>query len=105
MVLETSLPLAGIQSEWPWWDDLHTFWRQLPNYDALGVQSLEPGTRHASEAEALFAPSPALDSDEAIGGEVDGYEAIQSGSESRGGLDSEDDEPEEGSGITVDSFR
>ena len=46
--------VAGICSEWPWWDDLHAFWRELPNYNPVGVQSSEPGTMHASDAAALF---------------------------------------------------
>jgi hypothetical protein len=45
---------AGIRSEWPWWDDLHAYWRELPNYNPQGVQSSEPGTMHASEAANLF---------------------------------------------------
>ena len=45
---------AGICSEWPWWDDLHAYWRELPNYNPQGVQSSEPGTMHASEAANLF---------------------------------------------------
>ena len=50
------LSLASIRNEWPWWDDLHAFWRQLPNYNTVSMQSSEPGTQHALEAEALFAP-------------------------------------------------
>jgi len=45
---------AGIRSEWPWWDDLHAYWRELPNYNPQGVQSSEPGTMHGSDAAALF---------------------------------------------------
>ncbi|KAJ7213871.1 hypothetical protein GGX14DRAFT_392646 [Mycena pura] len=43
-----------IREEWPWWDDLHTFWRELPNYNPIRVQSSEPGTDHASAAATLF---------------------------------------------------
>ncbi|KAJ7189670.1 hypothetical protein GGX14DRAFT_580529 [Mycena pura] len=43
-----------IREEWPWWDDLHAFWRELPNYNPIGVQSSEPGTDHASAAATLF---------------------------------------------------
>ncbi|KAJ7191271.1 hypothetical protein GGX14DRAFT_407338 [Mycena pura] len=46
--------IGDIRSKWPWWDDLHAFWRELPNYNPIGVQSSEPGTDHAAEAEALF---------------------------------------------------
>src|ERR1700678_1897407 len=45
---------AGIRSEWPWWDDLHLYWRELPNYNPQGIQSSEPGTMHTSEAANLF---------------------------------------------------
>ena len=45
---------AGIRSEWPWWDNLHAYWRELPNYNPQGVQSSEPGTMHVSEAADLF---------------------------------------------------
>ncbi|KAJ7659684.1 hypothetical protein DFH06DRAFT_989406, partial [Mycena polygramma] len=39
-----------IRDDWPWWDDLHAFWRELPSYNPIGVQSSEPGTDHASAA-------------------------------------------------------
>jgi hypothetical protein len=83
---------ASIRSEWPWWDDLHGFWRQLPNYNALGVQSSEPGTRHALDAEALFAPA---DEDEDPGSSED--------DEARSPVDSgnEDHEPEEDPNLPV----
>src|ERR1700678_3934964 len=60
---------AGIHSEWPWWDDLHAYWRELPNYNPQGVQSSEPGTMHASDAAALFLPA---DEDEEDEYDVDG---------------------------------
>jgi hypothetical protein len=57
--------LGEIRDEWPWWDDLHSFWRELPNYNPIGVQSSEPGTDHAAEAEQLFqAPSAVVSDDE-----------------------------------------
>ncbi|KAJ7868543.1 hypothetical protein B0H14DRAFT_2572278 [Mycena olivaceomarginata] len=37
-----------IRIEWPWWDDLHSFWRELPSYNPIGVQSSEHGTDHAT---------------------------------------------------------
>ncbi|KAJ7616876.1 hypothetical protein B0H17DRAFT_882543, partial [Mycena rosella] len=42
-----------IREDWPWWDDLHGFWRELPSYNPIGVQSSEPGTDHASAAADL----------------------------------------------------
>ena len=47
--------VAGIRAEWPWWDSLHSYWRELPNYNPQGVQSSEPGVSHALAATALFA--------------------------------------------------
>ncbi|KAK7027737.1 hypothetical protein R3P38DRAFT_3520815, partial [Favolaschia claudopus] len=44
----------SFDSIWPWWDILHGFWRELPSYNPIGVQSSEPGTDHASAAEGLF---------------------------------------------------
>ena len=38
---------------------MHGFWRELPNYNAIGVQSSGPGTQHALDAEALFTPAQA----------------------------------------------
>ena len=59
---------AGIRSEWPWWDDLHAYWRELPNYNPQGVQSSEPGTMHASDAATLFF---AADEDDEIEDDID----------------------------------
>ncbi|KAJ7093598.1 hypothetical protein C8R44DRAFT_583591, partial [Mycena epipterygia] len=42
-----------VRQVFPWWDDLHAFWRELPNYNPIGVQSLEPGTDHAHAAADL----------------------------------------------------
>ncbi|KAJ7124707.1 hypothetical protein C8R46DRAFT_973851, partial [Mycena filopes] len=42
-----------VRNDFPWWDDLHSFWRELPNYNTVGVQSSEPGTDHASAAAEL----------------------------------------------------
>ncbi|KAJ6483676.1 hypothetical protein DFH09DRAFT_1291947 [Mycena vulgaris] len=43
-----------IRQDWSWWDDLHAFWRELPNYNPIGVQSSEPGIDHVSAAADLF---------------------------------------------------
>ncbi|KAJ7195660.1 hypothetical protein GGX14DRAFT_474648 [Mycena pura] len=59
--------LDDICSKWPWWDDLHAFWRELPNYNPVGVQSSEPGTDHASDAEALFQPPVPTEDEEEEG--------------------------------------
>ncbi|KAJ6548524.1 hypothetical protein B0H19DRAFT_1074377 [Mycena capillaripes] len=43
-----------IVASWPWWTELHSFWRELPSYNPIGVQSSQPGTDHASAAADLF---------------------------------------------------
>ncbi|KAJ6469271.1 hypothetical protein C8R45DRAFT_771134, partial [Mycena sanguinolenta] len=43
----------AIRKKWPWWDTLHAFWQELPNYNPAGVQSSEPGTDHAGAAADL----------------------------------------------------
>ncbi|KAJ6550644.1 hypothetical protein DFH09DRAFT_1366660 [Mycena vulgaris] len=44
-----------VREKFPWWDELHGFWRELPNYNPIGVQSSEPGVDHASAAADLYA--------------------------------------------------
>ncbi|KAF9455159.1 hypothetical protein BDZ94DRAFT_1242453, partial [Collybia nuda] len=61
--------LANLQDsfreQWPWWDDFHAFWRELPSYHTVGVASSEHGTDHAAAAADLYAPpSPEEDEDE-----------------------------------------
>ncbi|KAJ7114784.1 hypothetical protein C8R44DRAFT_880859 [Mycena epipterygia] len=53
-----------VREEFPWWDDLHAFWRELPNYNPIGVQSSEPGTDHAGAAAQLFDHPASGDGDE-----------------------------------------
>ncbi|KAJ7724795.1 hypothetical protein B0H16DRAFT_1239175, partial [Mycena metata] len=45
--------IGAVRDGFPWWDELHGFWRELPNYNPVGVQSSEPGTDHASAAADL----------------------------------------------------
>ncbi|KAJ6573445.1 hypothetical protein DFH09DRAFT_851500, partial [Mycena vulgaris] len=42
-----------VREKFPWWDELHGFWRELPNYNPISVQSSEPGVDHASAAADL----------------------------------------------------
>lgn len=50
--------IDSFRADWPWWDDLHVFWRELPNYNTVGVSSSQPGTDHAAAATNLYAPAP-----------------------------------------------
>jgi len=76
---------AGICNEWPWWDNLHTFWHQLPNYNPQGIQSSDPGTMHASDAATLFASQG--NEDEDFGeGDLEGVDELDvDNPDSRGG--------------------
>ncbi|KAJ7074852.1 hypothetical protein B0H15DRAFT_957044 [Mycena belliarum] len=55
--------IGEVRDSWPWWDDLHAFWRELPNYNPIGVQSSEPGTDHASAAADIFAQTGGEEND------------------------------------------
>jgi hypothetical protein len=92
--------LGKIREDWPWWDELHSFWRELPNYNPVGIQSSEPGTDHAAEASNLFQTSSGASGDE---GEDDGRSATSrardelehDGSEDYGRYSDVDEEEEE----------
>ncbi|KAF7291262.1 hypothetical protein MIND_01270000 [Mycena indigotica] len=43
----------------PFWDDLHAFWCELPNYNPVGVSTADSGVDHAAHTEALFSSSRA----------------------------------------------
>jgi len=78
--------VAGIRAEWPWWDSLHSYWRELPNYNPQGVQSSEPGVSHALAAAALFAAE--LNEADNGAGDVDGEREDTPGyGDSSGGQD------------------
>jgi hypothetical protein len=51
------MDIAGIRADWPWWDDLHAFWRELPNYNPHSVQLSDLGFQHAADAAGLFMPA------------------------------------------------
>jgi hypothetical protein len=47
-----------------WWDDLHAFWCELPNYNPHSVQSSDPGFQHAADAVGPFSMPAGEDGDE-----------------------------------------
>jgi hypothetical protein len=53
-----------IRKSFPFWDDLHGFWRELPSYNPIGISSSYAGQNHASSAAKLFAPMEKEEEDE-----------------------------------------
>ncbi|KIJ96210.1 hypothetical protein K443DRAFT_10781 [Laccaria amethystina LaAM-08-1] len=51
---EEVTPGTTVTVDWPWWSGFHSFWRELPNYSPVAVESSTPGVDHAAEAIALF---------------------------------------------------
>jgi hypothetical protein len=59
---------VDIREKWPWWAELHAFWRELPNYNTiLGANS----TPHHCAADALAAFGPGVGEDAASGQNVE----------------------------------
>lgn len=58
--------IEQITEGWPWWAELHAFWRELPNYNPIAVATSTPGVDHALEASGLFESSGALEESEPI---------------------------------------
>ncbi|KAJ7862337.1 hypothetical protein B0H14DRAFT_3863136 [Mycena olivaceomarginata] len=102
--------IGEFRRDWPWWDDLHSFWRELPNYNPVGVQSSEPGTDHAADAAQLFQPPIAVGSGDehedeillATSGTENGPE--DPGSEYQEQNSDGDEEEEELSDVAIDSW-
>lgn len=44
----------GFCLEWPFWDDLHAFWSELPNYNPIGVTNAMSGQGFNDQAARLF---------------------------------------------------
>jgi hypothetical protein len=57
MVVNMLVTTALITSQWPWWKELHSFWRELPNYNPICVTTSTPGVDHAGQAAAAFNPN------------------------------------------------
>ena len=58
--------LAKINKEWPFYDDLHTIWSELPNYNPIGVSSSQPGQDFAARAVLLFPKSSGDDASSGV---------------------------------------
>ncbi|KAF8200151.1 hypothetical protein BJ912DRAFT_948114 [Pholiota molesta] len=90
-----------ICSTWPWWKELHSFWRELPNYNPISVTTSTPGLDHAAEASALFDENPPSDREPSpLHNDLDqdGHQAdagINSDLDGEKGNEEEDDEEED----------
>ncbi|KAF6758819.1 hypothetical protein DFP72DRAFT_1064335 [Ephemerocybe angulata] len=80
-----------VDKVFPWFDDLHAFWKDLPNYNPIDVTTSTPGASHAENAAAAFEPPSKVND------EVD--DEVKSDSEDEDGKEDEvqDDDEEEGS--------
>ncbi|RXW11281.1 hypothetical protein EST38_g14574 [Candolleomyces aberdarensis] len=45
---------AQVDREFPWFEDFHSFWKDLPNYNPIAVTTSLPGADHAANAAAAF---------------------------------------------------
>ena len=43
-----------IQEQWPFYNDLHNLWSELPNYNPVGITNSSPGQDFAAKAAAVF---------------------------------------------------
>lgn len=62
---------ASIVSEWPWWKEFHSFWRELPNYNPIAVTTSTPGVDHAGQAATIFESTGHGDDDSDTGAIAD----------------------------------
>ncbi|KAJ7050203.1 hypothetical protein C8F01DRAFT_1179733 [Mycena amicta] len=51
--------IAQTREQFKFWDELHSFWSELPNYSPIGVSAADSGVDHAGHAADLFASSTA----------------------------------------------
>lgn len=71
----------AIDKAFPWYEELHAFWKDLPNYNPIAITTSTPGTDHAADAAAAF---EAFDKEES-----------EPGQKKDDGGDEDDDEQEE----------
>ncbi|KAF8186837.1 hypothetical protein K438DRAFT_1595773 [Mycena galopus ATCC 62051] len=46
--------IEKIKASFPHWDELDSFWRELPNYNPISVSNASGGVDHAAAAKSLF---------------------------------------------------
>lgn len=83
--------------QWPWWKEFHSFWRELPNYNPIGVTSSAPGIDHVTSASSLFDPTPSdnVEDDKAsAAGPDEEQDKIDSSDESEVDKEEEETKPE-----------
>lgn len=76
--------------KWPFYDDLHSIWKELLNYNTVGVSNSSPGQDHADRAASLF--SKRSRETESSGVEDNSFP----------GLDGDDEDDEEDGGVEAD---
>ncbi len=93
----------GILKDWPWWKELHSFWRELPNYNPIAVTNSTPGVNHAALAAACY-DGPTQDPEDIIDQEQPDPEDEQEKEEPKLGSDGEDDAMEDTDTDKVSDF-
>ncbi len=48
--------IENICNEWPFWDNLHAIWRELLNYNPVGICNAEGGQNYSEQAAHYFRP-------------------------------------------------
>ncbi|CAK5267610.1 unnamed protein product [Mycena citricolor] len=56
--------IEKIREQFVHWDDLHAFWRELPNYNPVGVSNAKSGGNHAKRAGTIFGMEPIYNSED-----------------------------------------
>jgi len=97
-------PAASITLEWPWWKELHSFWRELPNYNPICVTTSTPGVDHAGQAAAAFNPDTILDGHEESLPSINDQAGVGGGDDETQQEDEERDELEDANGEEEKEF-